>query len=129
LVVTIFAVILFADNISKVARSLVIALVDKVFKRMAKEEILAFYSPFLKNTGGKIIDIDPKNTSQACGQCGSIVKNRLSERTHRCPYCAIVLDRDAAHNIFFRGAGISLDALTNRVAECVASEAVCFSWR
>ncbi|MDD3160286.1 MAG: transposase [Candidatus ainarchaeum sp.] len=48
--------------------------------------------------------IDPKNTSQICSKCGKIVLKDLSVRTHQCPYCGFVCDRDinAAINIVDR---------------------------
>jgi putative transposase len=44
---------------------------------------------------------DPRNTSQMCSRCGSIVKKDLSVRYHNCPYCGLNIDRDinAAINI------------------------------
>ena len=44
--------------------------------------------------GGRFVQVDPYNTSQECSRCGKIVPKELSERTHRCPHCGLVLDRD-----------------------------------
>lgn len=73
--------------------------------------------------GCEVILVNPKNTSQACSSCGSIVLKDLSVRTHVCPYCGLVLDRDvnAALNILARG--LRARALTCPVGECVALEA------
>lgn len=48
--------------------------------------------------------VDPRNTSQLCSKCGRIVLKDLSVRTHECPYCGFVCDRDinAAINIVDR---------------------------
>ena len=48
-----------------------------------------------------IIAVPPPFTSQDCSACGTRVKKSLSVRTHVCPPCGIVLDRDenAALNI------------------------------
>src|SRR5579883_38249 len=45
--------------------------------------------------------VPPHYTSQACSECGTIVKKSLSIRTHICTECGVVLDRDqnAALNI------------------------------
>jgi len=45
--------------------------------------------------------VAPQFTSQECSACGTLVKKSLSVRTHICPGCGIVLDRDhnAALNI------------------------------
>lgn len=55
---------------------------------------------------GKIaIAVAPHNTSQNCSNCGHIVKKSLSTRTHICPHCGYVEDRDinAAINILQKG--------------------------
>jgi len=54
-----------------------------------------------ESAGTKLVKVDPRNTSQMCSNCGSIVKKTLSERVHECPYCGFVADRDynAAVNI------------------------------
>lgn len=54
--------------------------------------------------GIEIARVPAHNTSQACSGCGSIVKKELSQRTHICPDCGLVLDRDvnAAKNILQR---------------------------
>src|SRR5215469_3561610 len=47
----------------------------------------------------------PQFTSQDCFVCGTRVKKSLSVRTHICPVCGLVLDRDenAALNILHAG--------------------------
>ncbi|PKL61839.1 MAG: transposase [Methanomicrobiales archaeon HGW-Methanomicrobiales-2] len=54
-----------------------------------------------ESAGTTFIQIDPRDTTQMCSNCGSIVKKSLSERVHECPYCGFVADRDynAAVNI------------------------------
>lgn len=48
-----------------------------------------------------IVPVAPHFTSQQCSGCGKRVKKSLSERTHRCVHCGLVMDRDenAARNI------------------------------
>lgn len=48
-----------------------------------------------------IIAVPAQYTSQACSECGTLVKKTLSVRTHMCTGCGVVLDRDqnAALNI------------------------------
>ncbi|MBD2017891.1 transposase [Microcoleus sp. FACHB-53] len=51
---------------------------------------------------GKLtIAVPPHNTSQNCSDCGKKVKKSLSTRTHICPHCEFIEDRDtnAAINI------------------------------
>ncbi len=51
--------------------------------------------------GVHIIKVNPHNTSRNCSGCGVKVPKTLSVRTHCCPKCNLVLDRDenAAINI------------------------------
>ncbi|MGB3204158.1 MAG: transposase [Crinalium sp.] len=51
--------------------------------------------------GVHVVKIAPHNTSQNCSGCGVKVPKTLSVRTHSCPKCNLVLDRDenAAVNI------------------------------
>jgi putative transposase len=55
--------------------------------------------------GKRVEVIPPAFTSQDCSGCGKRVRKSLSVRTHVCPNCALVLDRDlnAALNIQWRG--------------------------
>lgn len=48
-----------------------------------------------------VIKVAPHFTSQNCSGCGTLVKKSLSVRTHICPACGLVMDRDhnAAVNI------------------------------
>lgn len=56
---------------------------------------------FGKVYGVPVIAVNPKLTSQNCSNCGQKVVKTLSTRTHQCPYCKYVADRDenAAINI------------------------------
>ncbi|MBW4614173.1 MAG: transposase [Desmonostoc vinosum HA7617-LM4] len=51
------------------------------------------------------VAVPPHNTSQNCSNCGEKVKKSLSTRTHVCPHCGYVEDRDvnAAINILKLG--------------------------
>ncbi|HEU5199014.1 MAG TPA: transposase [Ktedonobacterales bacterium] len=56
--------------------------------------------------GHQVIKIPARFTSQKCHRCGEIVQKSLSVRTHVCPSCGYVEDRDvnAAKNILKAGA-------------------------
>lgn len=43
-----------------------------------------------------VLAVEPAWTSQLCSNCGHLVRKTLSMRTHICPYCGLILDRD--HN-------------------------------
>jgi len=53
----------------------------------------------------ELVLVNPENTSQLCCRCNNLVPKELSVRTHVCPHCNLVMDRDhnAANNILFRG--------------------------
>ena len=53
------------------------------------------------SAGHQVIRVNPRFTSQQCNRCGAIVQKSLSVRTHICPFCGYLADRDvnAAQNI------------------------------
>lgn len=53
----------------------------------------------------RVIAVAPHYTSQKCAQCGEYVQKSLSVRTHVCPFCGYIADRDtnAARVILQRG--------------------------
>jgi IS605 OrfB family transposase len=55
--------------------------------------------------GKATVAVAPHNTSQNCSNCGQKVPKSLSTRTHICPHCGYVEDRDinAAINILKKG--------------------------
>ncbi len=79
---------------------------------MRKSSMDVAWTQFISMTIGKaaeagrtIMLVNPRNTSKMCSQCGEIVSKTLSDRTHTCPQCGLVLgrDRNAAINILQRG--------------------------
>ncbi|MGO8946973.1 MAG: RNA-guided endonuclease InsQ/TnpB family protein [Ktedonobacterales bacterium] len=62
---------------------------------------LAWVRYYGRLQGVPVIAVAPQFTSQDCSGCGQRVEKSLSIRTHRCPSCGLVLDRDenAARNI------------------------------
>jgi len=54
-----------------------------------------------ESAGMNFIQIDPRDTTQLCANCGSITTKDLAVRVHDCPYCGFVANRDynAAVNI------------------------------
>jgi putative transposase len=55
--------------------------------------------------GRRVVAVPPAYTSQDCSGCGERVEKSLSTRTHVCPSCGLILDRDenAARNIQWAG--------------------------
>lgn len=64
----------------------------------------------------RFVQINPRYTSQKCSKCGEYVEKSLSVRTHVCPSCGLVEDRDinAAKNIL--RAGLALQVVTEATA-------------
>jgi len=60
-----------------------------------------------ESAGGRLLKVDPRNTTQNCSQCGEYVKKFLSDRIHKCPRCGLKMDRDlnASKNILKIGRG------------------------
>lgn len=56
--------------------------------------------------GHQVVKVPARFTSQKCHRCGEIVQKSLAVRTHLCPSCGYVEDRDvnAAKNILTAGA-------------------------
>jgi len=67
------------------------------------------FRQFLENkaesAGRQMIAVAPHYTSQKCSVCGEYVQKSLSVRTHVCPHCGYIADRDenAARNILHKG--------------------------
>lgn len=73
-----------------------------------------------EEAGTRLIRVPPAGTSQTCSGCGVVVPKGLSDRTHRCHACGLVIDRDsnAARNIL--RLGLSHQASTWPTGACVA---------
>ena len=69
--------------------------------------------------GKATVAVPPHNTSQNCSNCGQKVPKSLSTRTHVCPHCGYVEDRDinAAINILKKGLSTVGHTETNTLGE------------
>lgn len=58
-----------------------------------------------ESAGRRLILVDPRNTTQRCSNCGSIVPKDESVRIHVCPYCGFICNRDynSSRNILIAG--------------------------
>ncbi|MDI6867509.1 MAG: transposase [Methanoculleus sp.] len=63
--------------------------------------LCSYLSYKAESAGMNFIQVDPRDATQICANCGRIVKKALSERVHECPFCGFIADRDsnAAVNI------------------------------
>lgn len=68
-------------------------------------ELIRQVSYKAESAGRWAIPVNPKGTTINCSGCGGRVVKTLAERTHNCPRCGLVLDRDhnAALNILRLG--------------------------
>ena len=78
-----------------------------------------------EKAGSVVVAVNPRNTSQVCSGCGAVVPKELPVRTHECPHCFLVLDRDvnAARNILslaLERLGLSRQDLTWAIASGVS---------
>ena len=64
--------------------------------------LLRFFLAYkAESAGRRVVAVPPHYTSQKCSRCKELVLKSLSVRTHVCPHCGYVADRDtnAARNI------------------------------
>jgi putative transposase len=78
---------------------------NKSIADVAWSQLAQFTAYKAEDAGRLFLQVDPRNTSQKCSRCGSLVPKDLGVRTHDCPHCGLVLDRDhnAAINILALG--------------------------
>ena len=65
----------------------------------------------VEKTGGHLIRVDPRNTSQECSRCHELVPKSLAVRTHQCPSCGLTIHRDYNGSLNILRAGIGAGAL------------------
>lgn len=107
----------------------VIAVEDLNIKGLAKSKLAkqvndAAWGAFLsiledkaESAGREVVRVDPRGTSQECSSCGREVRKSLAIRTHRCPHCGLVLDRDVnAARVILSRAGQALRGGDREVA-------------
>lgn len=73
-----------------------------------------------EDAGVRVVKVPPGGSSQTCSGCGMSVAKPLSQRTHCCPSCGLVIDRDvnAARNLL--RLGMSRQVPTWPTGACVA---------
>ncbi|MDP2908338.1 MAG: RNA-guided endonuclease TnpB family protein [Nanoarchaeota archaeon] len=59
----------------------------------------------VEETGGRIVEVDARGTSQRC-ICGNRVEKSLAVRTHKCKECGRVLDRDVMSAILIKASAL-----------------------
>ena len=66
-----------------------------------------------EKAGLLVVKVDPKGTSQHCSKCLNRVPKELSDRWHKCPNCALILDRDLNSAILIQKVGLGSASLKN----------------
>jgi len=59
-----------------------------------------------EDAGGKVIEVNPKGTSQYC-ICGNKVEKSLAIRIHKCNNCGISINRDIMSAILIKNKAIN----------------------
>ncbi len=77
-------------------------------------DILSFKA---ESAGGKVVKVNPKNTSQVCSNCLNVVPKTLKERWHDCNRCNLSIARDTNSAILIKklGLDVSLSIKRSRV--------------
>ena len=88
------------------------------------DKLIKLLNEKAESAGIKMVEVDPKGTSQECSSCGATVKKSLSVRTHKCS-CGYEADRDvnAAINILHRGLTIAGGNVTRMVGRMKEKQA------
>jgi putative transposase len=70
-----------------------------------------------EEAGRQVVKVNPRNTSQLCSRCGTLVPKTLSVRIHHCPSCGAILDRDFNASLNIKALGQRVQALTPAMAD------------
>lgn len=96
--------------------------------RLARPILDAGWGQFLdkiaykaEDAGRVFVRVNPNGTTQKCSGCGARKKKELSERTHNCDACGLVLNRDhnAALNILRLGVSLAGKEDVSRLSPAV----------
>ena len=68
---------------------------------------LVQYTTYKAESAGKIVvEVNPRNTSKKCSNCGNIRELKLSDRIYHCDACGLTMDRDVNAAINIRNIGL-----------------------
>jgi putative transposase len=88
----------------------------------AWSQLIQFTTYKAEWAGRRVVQVDPRNTSQMCSGCGEIVEKSLSVRIHACPGCGLTIDRD--HNAAINILRLGLQSLGVPVAQTIEAAAL-----
>lgn len=74
---------------------------SKSIQDVSWNKLIQYTTYKAESANGKVVLVNPRNTSQNCSGCGIKVSKKLRVKIHNCPNCGLVLNRDlnAAKNI------------------------------
>ena len=78
---------------------------------------LQFLAYKVEETGGQMVEIEARNTSQYC-ICGNKVKKSLSTRIHKCGRCGSKMDRDVMSAILIKDLALDSTVGTAGINAC-----------
>lgn len=74
-------------------------------------DILSFKAA---SAGGKVVKVNPRNTSQVCSNCLNVVPKELKDRWHDCENCNLSIDRDTNSAILIKKLGLDVSLSIKR---------------
>jgi len=93
--------------------------------RLARKILDSSWSTFkmmLQYKANRVVEVEPAYTSINCSQCGHPVPKSLAVRTHACPECGAVLDRDHNSSLNIKYNGLELLGLPVERREVTPAE-------
>lgn len=69
-------------------------------------KLIQFTQSKAERAGKSVVLVDPRNTSQTCSSCGTLVPKELVDRVHICPRCGLEMDRDLNASLNIRTLGL-----------------------
>ncbi len=84
----------------------------------AWNQLVLFTTYKAEEAGRRVVQVNPRNTSQMCSGCGEIVPKSLSVRIHNCSGCGLVIDRD--HNAAINILTLGLQSLGQQTIEAAS---------
>ncbi len=81
---------------------------NRTLHKHIQELSFTIFINLLKYKAKLLVLVDPRNTTQECYKCGSIVPKTLDDRIHHCSYCNITIDRDQNSSYIVKKRGIDI---------------------
>ena len=83
-------------------------------------QVTSLVSYKAEEAGRRVVEVDCRYTSQECPTCGTVTKKLVSQPSHECEECGLVLHRDTAPAQVILGRMVSSGENLGKVMPCVA---------